>query len=46
MRTGILARKLGMTRVFQDDGRHVSVTVLAMEGCQVVARRTRDKDGY
>jgi len=46
MRTGLIARKLGMTRVFQDDGRHVSVTVLATEGCQVVAQRTRDKDGY
>ncbi len=46
MRTGVIAKKLGMTRVFQDDGRHVPVTVLALEGLQVVAQRTADKDGY
>jgi large subunit ribosomal protein L3 len=46
MRTGVIAKKLGMTRLFQDDGRHVPVTVLALEGVQVVAQRTEDKDGY
>ena len=46
MRTGVIAKKVGMTRLFQDDGRHVPVTVLALEGCQVVAQRTNDKDGY
>jgi large subunit ribosomal protein L3 len=46
MRTGVIAKKLGMTRLFQDDGRHVPVTVLALEGVQVVARREMDKDGY
>ena len=46
MRTGVIAKKLGMTRLFQDDGRHVPVTVLALEGLQVVARREIDKDGY
>jgi large subunit ribosomal protein L3 len=46
MRTGVIAKKLGMTRLFQDDGRHVPVTVLALEGLQVVARREKDKDGY
>ena len=46
MRTGVIAKKMGMTRLFQDDGRHVPVTVLALEGCQVVAQRTADRDGY
>ncbi len=45
-RTGILARKLGMTRVFHEDGTHVPVTVLAIENCQVVAQRTSETDGY
>jgi len=45
-RTGILAKKLGMTRVFTDEGVHVPVTVLALEGCQVVAQKTMDRDGY
>ncbi|MEZ0495799.1 50S ribosomal protein L3 [Sphingomonas sp. IW22] len=46
MRTGVIAKKMGMTRLFQDDGRHVPVTVLALEGVQVVAHRTADRDGY
>jgi large subunit ribosomal protein L3 len=46
MRTGVIAKKLGMTRFFDDEGVHVPVTVLALDGCQVVAHRTRDKDGY
>lgn len=46
MRSGVLAKKIGMTRLFMDDGRQVPVTVLAMEGCQVVAQRTAEKDGY
>ena len=46
MRSGVIARKLGMTRLFMDDGRQIPVTVLAMDGCQVVAQRTGDKDGY
>jgi large subunit ribosomal protein L3 len=46
MRTGLLARKLGMTRIFTDDGNHVPVTVLAVDNCQVVAVRTPEKDGY
>jgi large subunit ribosomal protein L3 len=46
MRTGVIAKKLGMTRLFQDDGRHVPVTVLALEGLQVVAQRTEARDGY
>ena len=46
MRTGVLAKKLGMARFFDEAGSHVPVTVLSLEGCQVVAHRTRDKDGY
>ena len=40
MRTGLLAKKLGMTRIFRDDGTHVAVTVLQLDGLQVVAQRT------
>jgi large subunit ribosomal protein L3 len=46
MRTGVIAKKMGMTRLFQEDGRHVPVTVLALENVQVVARRESDRDGY
>src|ERR1700736_5741036 len=46
MRTGLIARKLGMTRVFTDEGTHVPVTVLQIDNCQVVAQRTQDRDGY
>jgi len=46
MRTGVIAKKVGMTRLFQADGRHVPVTVLQLEEVQVVARRETDKDGY
>jgi len=46
MRTGVIAKKLGMTRVFADDGAHVPVTVLQLDGCQVVGQRTMERDGY
>ncbi|MBI4966858.1 MAG: 50S ribosomal protein L3 [Rhodospirillales bacterium] len=46
MRSGLIAQKLGMTRLFTDDGTHVPVTVLKVDGCRVVANRTQDKDGY
>jgi large subunit ribosomal protein L3 len=46
MRTGLIARKLGMTRIFSDDGNHVPVTVLRVEDCRVVAVRTQERDGY
>src|SRR6202035_6196081 len=46
MRTGLIARKLGMTRVFTDEGNHIPVTVLKVDNCQVVAVRTEDRDGY
>jgi large subunit ribosomal protein L3 len=46
MRTGVIAKKMGMMRLFNEDGRHVPVTVLALEGCQVVGARNEDRDGY
>jgi len=46
VRTGVIAKKMGMTRLFQEDGRHVPVTVLALENVQVVARKEADRDGY
>ena len=46
MRTGLIAQKLGMSRVFDAEGNHLPVTVLKLEHCQVVAQRTREKDGY
>jgi len=46
MRTGVITQKVGMTRLFLEDGRHVPVTVLKLDGCQVVATRSEEKDGY
>ena len=46
MRTGIIAQKLGMTRVFTEEGNHIAVTVLKVDHCQVVAQRTLERDGY
>jgi len=46
MRSGVIAQKLGMTRVFTDAGEHVPVTVLKLENCQVVGHRTVEKNGY
>jgi large subunit ribosomal protein L3 len=46
MRTGLIARKLGMSRLFGADGNHLPVTVLQVDGCQVVAQRTAETDGY
>ena len=46
MRTGLLAKKIGMTRIFRDDGTHVPVTVLHLDNVQVVASKTQEKDGY
>ena len=46
MRTGVIAQKLGMTRVFDETGNHVPVTVLKLDGCDVVDQRTMDRDGY
>src|ERR1700691_4734153 len=46
MRTGLIAKKLGMSRVFTDEGNHVPVTVLRIDNCQVVAHRTQERDGY
>jgi len=46
MRTGLVAQKLGMTRLFLDNGTHVPVTVLKVDNAQVIAQRTKEKDGY
>ena len=46
MRSGVLAKKVGMTRLFMEDGKQIPVTVLQMENVQVVAQRTVDRDGY
>ena len=46
MRTGLLAKKLGMTRLFKEDGTHVPVTVLHLDQVQVVDVRTMERDGY
>ncbi|HBZ45087.1 MAG TPA: 50S ribosomal protein L3 [Maritimibacter sp.] len=46
MRSGVIAKKVGMTRLFMEDGSQVPVTVLQLDGLQVVAQRTADKDGY
>lgn len=46
MRSGVIAQKVGMTRVFTDGGEHVPVTVLRLANCQVVAHRTKDRNGY
>jgi large subunit ribosomal protein L3 len=46
MRSGVIARKLGMTRVFNDVGRHVPVTVLKLDDVQVVSVRNAERDGY
>ena len=46
MRSGVIAQKVGMTRVFSTSGEGVPVTVLKLDSCQVVAQRTKDKDGY
>ena len=46
MRSGVIAQKVGMTRIFTDAGIHVPVTVLKVDNCQVVAHRTEEKNGY
>ena len=46
LRSGLLAQKLGMTQVYDDAGNHIPVTVLSLEGCQVVASKTVARDGY
>ena len=46
MRSGVIAKKVGMTRLFMEDGRQIPVTVLQLDALQVVANRTSEKDGY
>lgn len=46
MRSGVIAQKIGMTRIFTDAGQHIPVTVLRLDNCQVVGQRTEEKHGY
>ena len=46
MRTGLIAKKMGMTRIYAEDGAHVPVTVLQLDSCQVVGQRTEENNGY
>jgi len=46
MRSGVIAQKVGMTRIFTETGEHIPVTVLKLDNCQVVGHRTDDKNGY
>ncbi|AXI45136.1 50S ribosomal protein L3 [Sulfitobacter sp. SK012] len=46
LRSGVIAKKMGMTRLFMEDGKQIPVTVLLLDGLQVVAQRTNEKDGY
>ncbi|CUH78891.1 50S ribosomal protein L3 [Tropicibacter naphthalenivorans] len=46
LRSGVIAKKIGMTRLFMEDGKQIPVTVLQLDGLQVVAQRTEEKDGY
>ena len=46
MRSGVIAKKIGMTRLFMEDGKQIPVTVLQMENLQVVSQRTNETDGY
>ena len=46
MRSGVIAQKVGMTRVFTETGEHIPVTVLKLGNCQVLGHRTSDKNGY
>ena len=46
MRTGVIAKKVGMTRIFNAEGEHLPVTVMQLDGCQVVGQRTVEKNGY
>ena len=46
MRSGVIAQKVGMTRLFTETGEHLPVTVLRLAQCQVVGHRSKDKNGY
>ena len=46
MRSGVIAQKVGMTRVFTETGEHIPVTVLKLGNCQVLGHRTTEKNGY
>ena len=46
MRCGLIAKKIGMTRIFSEDGQSIPVSVLKMDNCQVIAKKTIDLNGY
>ena len=46
MRCGVIAKKIGMTRIFGDDGQSIPVSVLKMDNCQVISKKTNEKHGY
>ncbi len=46
MRSGLIARKLGMSCIFDEDGTRIPVTILSLDNCQVIAQKTQEKDGY
>ena len=46
MRTGLIAKKMGMTRIFTDSGEHIPVTILKVDSCKVIAKRTKELNGY
>ena len=46
LRSGVIAKKVGMTRLFMEDGKQIPVTVLQLDGLQVIGQRTDDKHGY
>ena len=46
MRTGLICKKLGMSRLYTEDGIHTPVTILHLDNCHVVSTKTKEKDGY
>ena len=46
MRTGLICKKIGMSRIFSAEGSHVPVTVLELDNCQVISKKTKDVHGY
>ena len=46
MRTGVIAKKIGMSRIFKDDGSNIPVTVLQMDNCTVIQKKVENLDGY
>ena len=46
MRCGLIAKKIGMTRIFNDDGNSIPVSVLKIDNCEVISKKTKEKHGY